>query len=120
MNGLQVMGVHDEELHDPEIFRAILREAKIDRGRACVLLAHQPKYLEVPAGEGVALMLCGHTHGGQFWPWIYAARRVHKKFNHGLQCFEQMQVFTSYGAGTWGAPMRVGTKPEIVLIRLEN
>jgi predicted MPP superfamily phosphohydrolase len=25
----------------------------------------------------------------------------------------------SYGAGTWGPPLRVGTKPEIVLLQFE-
>ena len=118
-DGLQIVGIHDEELHDPEIFRALLSEVKLDRGRAGILLAHQPKYLRVPAEAGIGLMLCGHTHGGQYWPWTIVARRVHKRFNHGLQPFEVMQVFTSYGAGTWGAPLRVGTKPEITLIRLE-
>jgi predicted MPP superfamily phosphohydrolase len=28
-------------------------------------------------------------------------------------------VYTSYGAGTWGPPLRVGTTPEIVLIQFE-
>jgi len=30
-----------------------------------------------------------------------------------------LQVYTSSGAGTWGPPMRVGTHPEIVLLRFE-
>jgi predicted MPP superfamily phosphohydrolase len=30
-----------------------------------------------------------------------------------------MLAYTSSGAGTWGPPMRVGTTPEIVLIRFE-
>ena len=53
------------------------------------------------------------------WPWTMIAGRVHGKFIHGLARQGGMQVYTSYGIGTWGAPMRVGTKPEIVLIRLE-
>jgi predicted MPP superfamily phosphohydrolase len=30
-----------------------------------------------------------------------------------------LQVYTTYGAGTWGPPLRVGTRPEIVMIRFE-
>jgi predicted MPP superfamily phosphohydrolase len=30
-----------------------------------------------------------------------------------------LQVYTTYGTGTWGPPLRVGTRPEIVLIRLQ-
>jgi predicted MPP superfamily phosphohydrolase len=36
-----------------------------------------------------------------------------------LQRFGALQVYTSSGAGTWGPPMRVGTHPEIVLLRFE-
>jgi len=38
---------------------------------------------------------------------------------HGMQRLGNLLVYTSYGAGTWGPPMRVGTWPEIVLIRFE-
>ena len=31
-----------------------------------------------------------------------------------------MQVYTSNGTGTWGPPLRVGTRSEIVLIQLES
>jgi hypothetical protein len=46
------------------------------------------------------------------------AARVHGAFNRGLNPFGKLLVLTSNGAGTWGAPMRVGTKSEIVLIRM--
>jgi len=36
-----------------------------------------------------------------------------------LNSFGRLQVYTSYGAGTWGPPMRVGTSPEIVLLTFE-
>lgn len=117
--GLQIVGVHDGELHNRELYRLILRKAKLDVNRASILLAHQPMNLAVPESEGISLQVSGHTHGGQFWPWTMVAARVHRRFNHGLNSLGKMLVLTSYGVGTWGAPMRVGTKPEIVLIRLE-
>jgi hypothetical protein len=118
-NGLQIIGVHDAELHDPEVFRAALRGAGLDRNRASILLAHQPLHLAVPEEEGISLQLCGHTHGGQIFPWTLVAARVHGRFNHGLNRSGELQVLTSNGVGTWGAPMRVGTRSEIILIRLE-
>ncbi len=118
-DGLQIVGVHDEELHDPERYNAILQRAQLDRNRASVLLAHQAVHLEISRDADISLLLSGHTHGGQIWPWIHVARRVHGKFVHGLNSFGPLQVLTSNGVGTWGAPMRVGTKSEIVLIRLE-
>jgi len=118
INGLQRVGVHDAELHDPPLFRAVLQGARLDQNRSSILLSHQPLNLSIPEEEGVSLQLSGHTHGGQLWPWTWVAARVHGRFNCGLNQFGKLLVLTSNGAGTWGAPMRVGTKSEIVLIRL--
>ncbi len=120
IDGLQIVGIHDGETEDPKLFKSLLRRAALDRSRASILLAHRPSNLAIPAGAGISLQLSGHTHGGQIWPWHWLAARVHGKFVHGLNRFEQMQVLTSYGAGTWGIPMRVCTKSEIVLIRFET
>ena len=48
--------------------------------------------------------------------YTLVARRVWKRFNHGLQSAGKLQVYTTYGAGTWGPPFRVATQPEIVLL----
>jgi hypothetical protein len=119
VHGLQIVGVHDGEAGEPQVFRAWLRQAKLDGGRASILLAHQPSNLAIAEEEGISLQLSGHTHGGQIWPWTRMAARVHGRFNYGLNRFGKLLVYTSSGAGTWGVPMRVGTKSEIVLIRLE-
>ena len=68
---------------------------------------------------GVSLELCGHTHGGQIFPFTWFTQRIFGSFTHGLHRFGRMSVFTTYGAGTWGPPLRVGTRPEIVLIQFE-
>jgi uncharacterized protein len=119
INGLQLIGVHDGESQDPRVFQELLQGMNLDRHRASILLAHQPSNLAIAAHEGVSLQVSGHTHGGQIWPWTLAASRVHRRFNRGLNRFRNLLVHTSTGVGTWGVPMRVGTKSEIVLIRLE-
>jgi len=119
IDGLQVIGVHYRDATHPERYRSILRDAAIDPDRASVLLLHAPVHLEVAEAEGVNLQLSGHTHGGQFFPYTWIAGRVWGKFIHGLQKLGRLQIYTSYGAGTWGPPMRVGTWPEIVLIQFE-
>jgi predicted MPP superfamily phosphohydrolase len=119
VDGLQLLGVHYRDAIGPERYRRLLQSMHIDRNRASVLLLHAPVRLPIAEQEGVALQLSGHTHGGQFFPYTWIARRVWGKFIHGLQRVGNLQVFTSYGAGTWGPPLRVGTRPEIVLITFE-
>ena len=119
VDGLQVVGVHYHEGVHPERYRAVLRAAQIDRTRPSVLLLHAPYHMEIAEAEGISLQLSGHTHGGQFFPYTWIARRVWGKFLHGLQELGKLKVFISYGAGTWGPPMRLGTYPEIVLIKFE-
>ncbi len=113
------MCVHYGEAGDPQRSRTLLQQAELDGIRARLLLAHQPSNLVIAEEAGISLQLSGHTHGGQIWPWTWMAARVHGRFNHGLNRFGKLLVYTSSGAGTWGVPMRVGTRSEVVLIRLE-
>ncbi len=119
VDGLQVVGIHYGDATHPDAYRALLRKAAIDPGRASVLLLHAPYHMEIAEAEGISLQLSGHTHGGQFFPYTWIAGRVWGKFIHGLERWGRLQVYTNYGAGTWGPPMRVGTFPEIVLITFE-
>ena len=120
VEGLQIVGVHDGEAMEPARLRKTLEDAAIDPRRASVLLAHRPGNLSIVEAAGISLQVSGHTHKGQMWPWPWVAARVHGPFVYGLNRFEKLLVLTSSGAGTWGPPVRVGTRSEIVLIRLEN
>ena len=119
VDGLQIVGIHFREGAHPERYQAVLRNLRLDRNRASILLLHAPVRLAISEAEGVSLQLSGHTHGGQFFPWTLIVQRVWGKFAHGLQLFGKMQVYTSYGTGTWGPPLRVGTRPQIVVITFE-
>jgi hypothetical protein len=119
VDGLQVVGVHYSESSDADLFRSILQKASLDRERASVLLLHAPHQLAISEQEGISLQLSGHTHGGQFFPFNLIVSRIYGRFAHGLQRFGNLSVFVNWGAGTWGPPLRVGTQPEIVLIRFE-
>jgi predicted MPP superfamily phosphohydrolase len=116
VQGLQIVGVHDGVGGDDRELREILAGAQIDRNRATVLLHHRPTHLSIPAEAGISLQLSGHTHRGQFWPWPHVVARIYGPFAYGLHRFGTLQVITSSGVGTWGPPVRVGTRSEIVLI----
>jgi uncharacterized protein len=119
VDGLQIAGVPYHDTTYPIRLRANLDALKLDRSTASILLNHVPNRLPIVEEAGISLQLSGHTHGGQLFPFTWLTRRVFGKFTYGLHSFGALQVYTSYGAGTWGPPMRVGTSPEMVLLTFE-
>ena len=105
--------------NSPNRFESILGSLAIDSNRASILLSHAPHHLEIPERAGISLQLSGHTHHGQMVPSSWIVERIFGPYAYGLHAFGNMMVYTSCGAGTWGPPMRVGTDPEVVLIRFE-
>jgi uncharacterized protein len=82
-----------------------------------LLLAHRPETASKAAAAGFHLQLSGHTHGGQFFPWTWVIRFFHRHYL-GLSKVGDTWIYVSPGTGTWGPPVRLGTKPEITLLRL--
>jgi len=119
VDGLQIVGVHDRDATSGPRFRSLLKQAALDPQRASVLLVHEPRHLLVAKEEGICLQLSGHTHQGQFFPFTRIVSRIYKQYAYGLHRLGNLIVYTTSGAGTWGPPLRVGTNPEIVLIRFE-
>jgi predicted MPP superfamily phosphohydrolase len=119
LDGLQIAGVHDRDSSNVEKLRSILRHAALDPDVASILLIHNPHRLPVAEEAGISLQISGHTHRGQFYPFTKIVSRVYGKFAYGLNRFGNLWVYTSCGAGTWGPPMRLGSKPEIVMIRFK-
>ena len=83
-----------------------------------LLLAHNPKLAPLAQAAGFDLQLSGHTHAGQFFPWTLAVRLIHAPHVAGLSRSGRMWVYVSAGTGTWGPPIRLGSEPELTLIRL--
>lgn len=96
----------------------VLSELNIFRGKPTVLLHHSPDGIQYANEYGVDLYLAGHTHAGQLFPVKYIANLIFD-YNKGLYNFKGTKIFVSQGAGTFGPPMRVGTKSEITVITLK-
>jgi predicted MPP superfamily phosphohydrolase len=84
---------------------------------ATVLLSHSPLESETAARDGVGLMLAGHTHGGQVWPFGYLVRLSYPLLA-GRYEVGAMTVLVSRGAGTWGPRMRLWLPGEIMRVTL--
>ncbi|MEO7937124.1 MAG: metallophosphoesterase [Burkholderiaceae bacterium] len=85
--------------------------------RLRLLLAHQPRSALAAVDAGYDLQLSGHTHGGQFWPWMYFVR-FQQPFTAGLRKLGSLWVYTNRGTGYWGPPKRLGVTAEITFLRL--
>ncbi|MBN2318480.1 MAG: metallophosphoesterase [Acidobacteria bacterium] len=90
----------------------------VDKRYAVILMDHQPFGLEEAASNGVDLQLSGHTHYGQLWPINYIVRSVYE-LPWGYMKKGDTHYYVSNGVGTWGPPVRIGNRPEIVHIQLE-
>ncbi len=124
IDGVRVVGVDYESARHRDDFKKILA-AIVPRGGAgadapTILLKHEPSGLEVARDAGVALGLFGHTHGGQIWPLTYLVRRIYRGFEYGLRSSGSLTAYTTSGAGTWGPPLRLGTRSEVVEIALDR
>jgi hypothetical protein len=66
---------------------------------------------------GAELMISGHTHGGQIWPFGYLVRTVHPLLA-GRYSVNGMPVIVCRGTGTWGPRMRLWHRGEILRVSL--
>lgn len=86
-----------------------------------ILISHQPKIIRELGASKVDLVLSGHTHGGQIFPF-HLLVLLDQPFLQGLHSFThdglQSQIYISAGAGWWGMPMRLFSRREISLLRL--
>jgi predicted MPP superfamily phosphohydrolase len=86
---------------------------------AVLLLSHVPLPADVVTGAGVDLMLAGHTHGGQIWPFGYLVRQRFPLFE-GRYDLGDSTAIVSRGAGTWGPRMRLWRPAEILRVTLRS
>ncbi|MDD4461002.1 MAG: metallophosphoesterase [Eubacteriales bacterium] len=90
-----------------------------DPDRPLIVMQHQPADLDFLAGLGADLALAGHTHRGQLFPLNllqkhqYCQTRRYARIN-------QLHSVISAGYGTWGPPVRIGSRSEITLIQLSG
>lgn len=90
---------------------------KVDK--SVLVIDHNPLGIEDGIEAGAALILCGHTHRGQFFPatlftkWAYGKRGFYGHF----QTENSHSIVTS-GAGYFQLPIRIGTNSEVVAIHI--
>ena len=102
--------------HQSDAFKAT---ENLPPGMCKVMLAHQPRSVYDVEKVDCDLMLSGHTHGGQFFPWSLLVYFAHP-YVKGYYDHDGMKVYVNQGTGYWGPPLRLGTKSEITMITLRK
>jgi predicted MPP superfamily phosphohydrolase len=91
-------------------------------GAPHLLLSHNPDYFYEAADQGVALVVSGHTHGGQirlpFGPPLWVPSAYGARFAYGPIVESKRHMIVSGGLGCSGVPLRLGVPPEIVRVTL--
>lgn len=90
----------------------------IDKSKPIILLDHQPFNLKEAVENGVDLQLSGHTHHGQLWPFNYITNAIFE-LSSGYKKIDNTHFIVSNGYGTWGPPLRLGNRPEILVIDIK-
>ncbi len=89
----------------------------VDKNLPVIVMNHQPFDLDEAIKEKADLHLSGHTHGGQLFPFNFITEKIYE-LSRGYLQKEDTHFFVSNGAGTWGPPVRIGNRPEVVNIRI--
>jgi predicted MPP superfamily phosphohydrolase len=125
---LWLAGVDDPSVGRANLDRALPVFTGSNQPAAPVLLmCHSPDYADVvrahPRGASVALMLSGHSHGGQvripFLPPL-TLPPMGEKYFEGHFRWNQLQLYVNRGIGTTGLPFRLNCPPEITVFTLHS
>lgn len=104
-----------------DIGKALSNPVNADRTKPIVLASHRPGVFDKAAAAGVDLTLSGHTHWGQIPP-VDLFVKLFERYSMGYYRKGDAAIYTTSGTGTWGPPMRLFSRSEIVkiVLRTEN
>lgn len=118
-NNTQFIGLDYKENNNKEDIYDQLDILNYEPSKSSIILMHDPKDTKKLAEKNVSLVLSGHTHSGQFFPFTIAVNKLYKTYSHNISYTKNTASVTSSGVGTSIIPIRIGTKPEIVILNIK-
>jgi len=119
-NGIQLVGRIDRAAgwgaQGPKPLTELL--TAIDTLKPIIVMNHQPFNLQEATDAKVDLHLSGHTHNGQLWPVIFMTNAIFE-LSYGYLKKGVTNFYVSSGYGSWGPPVRIGNRPEVVIFNLK-
>jgi predicted MPP superfamily phosphohydrolase len=118
-NGIQLVGRNDRSAaRIPGGFKPLADLLSgIDSRKPVIVMNHQPYHLDEAVENNVDLHLSGHTHHGQMWPFNYITKAMFE-LSWGYLKRGNTNFYVSSGYGSWGPPVRIGNRPEVVVFDL--
>lgn len=118
LKDMELIGIDDAD--DKRQVEKILPNMAFDSSCFSVLLFHRPTpgLLKTVSQNKIDLLLCGHVHAGQIVPFNLIVGLFFSP-ERGMHCRNGAYQIVSMGTGTWGPPMRLGTRSEIILVCIE-
>jgi predicted MPP superfamily phosphohydrolase len=117
MGELQILGV--DYSYRSNHLQKTLQKLSYNPEKPCLLLYHLPDEFRYASQMGIDLQLSGHTHHGQFYPFNLLVK-IRFRFLGGLYNLNEKFLYVSSGTGTWGPPMRLGSRNQITSILLTS
>jgi len=118
---IYIAGIDDYRVGNYNLSQAV---KDIPSSSTTILLSHNPDIVETLDGHKIDLMLCGHTHGGQWQlPLIgplYLSSKFGKRYAIGFSRFKNTIIYTNKGIGTTFLPFRIFCPPEITMLTLKK
>lgn len=117
-NQISIVGLADRF---SKFFKVYRDEKKVlnflNSNESTIFISHQPKDYKIALKTNTQLFLCGHTHGGQIFPFHYLVKLV-QPFLSGLFYKDKMAIYVNKGLGTWGIDYRYKADSEITVLKL--
>jgi len=114
---VDIIGINDSEF--PWHLGQQLNSLDISNDKFSILLYHRPTSVLDAKDAGINLMLVGHTHGGQIFPYTFLIRFLFDDFPVGATTLEEFTLYHSSGVGLWGPKMLLGSENELTIIHLK-
>lgn len=117
VNNTQIIGL-DYKTETNSETRDRLYKSGYEKNMPSIVLLHDPKHTKALVDERVSLVLSGHTHLGQFFPINLIVKSIYGKLAYGVNNFDGCFSATTCGVGTAMTPFRIGTNPEVVILKI--
>ncbi len=117
MHGINWAGIDSANAQEADPFSTLMQ---VDNPDPIIALWHEPDLVSwLP--QGPALMLSGHSHGGQFttpWGWAPVRSSNGHRYLRGFYPHAATPLYVSRGLGTTGPPARLFCPPEVTVLTL--